>query len=435
MTATHDSRASLRLKGLELFAMRKWREAADKLSEGMNGAADDPQLIGALGICFSNLGEYENAENLFRKLRPPFHPFTAVNRAAHAVKRREYGKALEILSNTDRTLKARPDSEIQDVLACIILEMIVSVVVNDKNLKSLRPVKRDRLLKLTYLFMLPFFSSFDMLGQLFSKLGLANGTTVRKMIENFRQQCWVYGIQLKPDFIDAFLKLDHMEGYKKSNQVYRDTFHAYLDYWLGSGEDIRSLLLASQKPGDAHALYCLIREKRPSVILEIGTFVGFSTCIMAQAVRDNGIGTIYCIDPNLKHLSITYPLSHARTMLKKLDLDRHVQITEGFFSEPRGIDAHGIPVLGSQISEILPAIDLAFIDGDHSTPAVMQDFMMSLSRVKDKATVIFHDVRTWQTVRQGIFTIFQDASYRRSMRYFEFDPSGVDGLGFIEVSS
>ena len=51
--------------------------------------------------------------------------------------------------------------------------------------------------------------------------------------------------------------------------------------------------------GDAvFVLYSLVRAKRPQVIVEIGSARGRSTCALALACRQNGVGRVYAIDPH-----------------------------------------------------------------------------------------------------------------------------------------
>jgi len=155
---------------------------------------------------------------------------------------------------------------------------------------------------------------------------------------------------------------------------------------------------------------------------------------MAHALNDNGKGNIYCVDPNIEHLTIKKPLQHARNMLKKLNLESIVRIHTGFFSDPRETTVSNSPILGRKISDIVPPVDLALIDGDHATTAVLQDFMLLFPCLKPRSTVIFHDVKTWPTVRQGILTLFQDEIFKNHMQYFNFVPSGIDGLAVIEIN-
>ncbi len=46
---------------------------------------------------------------------------------------------------------------------------------------------------------------------------------------------------------------------------------------------------------DAMSYYCFIRMVRPSTIVEIGS--GFSTLVALEAIEQNGIGAIHCIEP------------------------------------------------------------------------------------------------------------------------------------------
>lgn len=82
---------------------------------------------------------------------------------------------------------------------------------------------------------------------------------------------------------------------------------------------------------------------------------------------------------------------------------------------------------------MLSPIDLAFIDGDHETIAVLQDFMLLWPHLSPDAADVFHDVKTWSTVRQAILTLFKDNRLNQILRYFEFTPSGVDALGMVEI--
>ena len=49
---------------------------------------------------------------------------------------------------------------------------------------------------------------------------------------------------------------------------------------------------------DCLFLYLLVREFRPKVILEIGTWIGSTALSMAEAVRRNGEGRVYTVDVN-----------------------------------------------------------------------------------------------------------------------------------------
>jgi len=379
------------------------------------------------------LGDLVRAAQLFEKLRPPIPPLAALNWAAVLAHRRKYSKALQILSRVDKSIKKKSRDDLRDLGTCFLFEDILQMISTNRYVKCSKLRRGSRLVKLTAPCIPILLSPFRILGSLSVKFGFSGGHTIQKLADSFQAQCWVSGFPIRPDFLAGELLIEQMKGYDLSYSVYRTILLEYLDYWISSRENIRDLLLATVKLEDALALYCIVRKKRPSIILEIGTFIGFSTCIMAKALEDNGEGIIHSIDPNLDYFSVTRPLSHAKNMLKTLKLDRYAQIHKGFFSEPREPSRLPIPVLGKTVCGIVPSVDLAFIDGDHATTALLQDFLLLLPSLKPHATVVFHDTKNWPSVRQAILTLFQDKIFEQQMRYFEVSPPGNDGIGLVEV--
>ena len=393
------------------------------------------QNLTSLGIRHLKEGKLDDALGAFERLNSPVPSIAALNWAAILTHRRNFGEALQVLSKVN--LKVNKEIEdnidnIMDIVACTVFDDILSVISERSSIGSWKFGKKKRLLKATSFAMSPFLKLLDTLGQLASKFGSLDGRTIQSLYNGFLEQCWIFGLPVKRDFISNHIYLEHMEGFKCSKNVYREIFLSYIDYWMFSREDIRDFLIASVKPADVHALYSMVREKKPSVILEIGTYVGFSTCIMAQAIKDNGQGNIYCVDPNIKHLSIEKPLLHTKNMLKNMKLDNYVNIYEGFFSHPKEIVDPEVAVLGTNAYEFLPPVDFAFIDGDHSTTAVLQDFMMVLPCLAKDATILIHDTNSSHSVRQGIQILLKDDILKNKIKYLEFIPSGINGLGVIE---
>jgi len=420
-------------KAIELFKQEHWTEAADMIEKSIGGSQTDQRMLTYLGLSYMKLGKYDAAESIFEKLTTTIPSLAASNWAGLLMIKGKYNEALQVLSKTHRSIQQGCLEEMIEADVCILMEDILSLITGSCDLESMKLGKRDRLLKLMTPGVLLFSATYGMLGRVFNKLKFPNGELIQKFVENFRNQCWAYGFQIKPDFLEKVYPLKEMKGFEDSLDVYNRIFLSYIKYWIDAKGDTNDLLLASVKPADAHALYCIVREKQPSVILEVGTFVGFSTSLMAQAVKDNGKGKIYCIDPNLKHLSVKSPLLHAKKMLEFLHLDEYVEMHEGFFSEPRGGTDPDKPVLGKKISDIVASVDLAFIDGDHATMAVLQDFMLVLPHMQKKSTVMFHDIKSCYTVRQGIITFLHDSIYKYLFRYFEVAPSAIDGIAFIEI--
>lgn len=45
-----------------------------------------------------------------------------------------------------------------------------------------------------------------------------------------------------------------------------------------------------------HLLYSLVRYRKPTLIVEAGTYRGHATCAMALACKQNGVGNVYSAD-------------------------------------------------------------------------------------------------------------------------------------------
>lgn len=120
-----------------------------------------------------------------------------------------------------------------------------------------------------------------------------------------------------------------------------------LDLYRKYSEDLRAArkeqkaLLAPGRPQlrpklddiEAELTYLLVREYRPAVVAEIGTFHGWSTTWLLRALRDNGEGELHSYDI----------VDHAcRSVPAELSADRwsfhHGDVRETSHLHPAGID-------------------------------------------------------------------------------------------------
>ena len=119
---------------------------------------------------------------------------------------------------------------------------------------------------------------------------------------------------------------------------------------------------------DAALYYSLIRRFRPRRIVEVGA--GHSTKLALRAVRDNGLGSILCIDP------------HPPPWLQPI---------------PGTIEIHRAPVQSTEDSlflELEPS-DILFIDGSHISKTgsdVNHLFLRVLPRLPAGVVVHIHDI-------------------------------------------
>ena len=80
-------------------------------------------------------------------------------------------------------------------------------------------------------------------------------------------------------------------------------------------------------------------------------------------------------------------------------------------------------------------IDLAFIDGDHSTACTLADFLSLKDYLNVHGVAVFHDAKSWPTVAQAIFIMWYDIFYytKSTSDIFAMDVRpGQDGLVALE---
>lgn len=123
-------------------------------------------------------------------------------------------------------------------------------------------------------------------------------------------------------------------------------------------------------------LKCLLEyANRAKVIVEIGTFEGKTTGILAKHCA----GTVYSIDPCFSgRLGVSYSQIIARTYCRQQRL-HNVEFIKGFSYEV----APGFN----------KSIDLLFIDADHSYDAIMRDWQDWVPKVRIGGIVALHDTR------------------------------------------
>lgn len=141
---------------------------------------------------------------------------------------------------------------------------------------------------------------------------------------------------------------------------------------------------------DSHyVLYAMTRAIKPNIVVEIGSARGKSTCTLALACRENGMGKVFAIDPHTPNdwtdVGITgdsYDFLKGR--LEHYRLQEWCEIIRS-------------TSLGASQNWTKP-IDMLFIDGDHTYEGVKSDFESFKPWLGENSIVMFHD-STWEYFR------------------------------------
>jgi predicted O-methyltransferase YrrM len=156
----------------------------------------------------------------------------------------------------------------------------------------------------------------------------------------------------------------------------------------------------------AWLLYGLCRSLKPITVVEIGSARGKSACYIGTALKHNGAGSLYAIDPhtptewNDNKSTDSYEMMRAN--LKKLGLQKIVTVLRLYSREA--------------IRRVPKPIDMLFIDGDHSYDGVKSDWETFIPFMSRYGVVVFHDT-IWDLQREHAY-------YREDMGVPQF----VEGL-------
>lgn len=168
---------------------------------------------------------------------------------------------------------------------------------------------------------------------------------------------------------------------------------------------IQAACRVSKWPKAALLLYFLIREFKPSTVLELGTNVGISSAYQAAALKLNG--------QNSKLITLEsspYRLKLAKELHKNLGLENIVYI-QGLFTE----------TLEKTLAEFNP-IDFAFIDGHHQYQPTLDYFDKIWKHSWANSIFVFDDIRWSDGMKQAWRELQAD---RRMSVVIDLNPMGI----------
>jgi predicted O-methyltransferase YrrM len=153
---------------------------------------------------------------------------------------------------------------------------------------------------------------------------------------------------------------------------------------------------ASLSPEAGLLLHSLVRNARPRVVLEVGTFCSVSTHWIAAALLENGYApgkdaVIHCFDdfgPIHKG-----PWRDAELLEGRLDFVKERLDKAGLLGFVRFHPGDSSTTIAAAHSELMGAggVDFAFIDGDHTVPGATADFIVTEPVLNTGGYVVVHD--------------------------------------------
>jgi len=127
--------------------------------------------------------------------------------------------------------------------------------------------------------------------------------------------------------------------------------------------------------GIRNLLYTLTLSLKPSAVLEIGTHIGHGAVVIGEALRLNGFGRLYTLEPQ-KHYQ-----QKATHYIQSARLDEYIEIVDGF-SYTREV---------RQFLESKGPFELVFVDGSHNYRDVIEELRWLWSIVAENGVVLLHD--------------------------------------------
>jgi cephalosporin hydroxylase len=183
---------------------------------------------------------------------------------------------------------------------------------------------------------------------------------------------------------------------------------------------------ALQRTWELQSLIAEVRRLRPSVVVEIGTHRGGTLVCWTMVAADGAhLVSIDLPSPAEGMGTTDRDLAHVRSVLRKgqrltaIRADSHQPSTLSHLQA--ALEGH--------------AVDLLWIDGDHSDSGVRQDFTMYMPLVRAGGLIAFHDINASDDVPGNqVHHFWRELKDRYVTReYIDRDwPGGGMGIGVVE---
>lgn len=129
-------------------------------------------------------------------------------------------------------------------------------------------------------------------------------------------------------------------------------------------------------------LAAIVRATKPEIVIETGSYKGFSTLMIASALKRNERGHLYTIDINDWKVSEECQRFELDSFVTFIKADSRLALRE--------------------LAKKIQKVDFLWLDADHTMQSVLDEVAASTSLIKPGTILAFHDTILFPEERQAI---------------------------------
>lgn len=194
----------------------------------------------------------------------------------------------------------------------------------------------------------------------------------------------------------------------EQQRQFRESVEAMYGHKDLSGDIITHSISGSIKIMDALALARAVTAEQPKKILEVGSFLGFSTRVLMDASEPFS-SSVTSVDPRIRHRIF----DDIKTHVTSFNPQDRLTCRDAFFCrpleplyydyltyEPIHTEEEALAILDAieVIEEPFGSFDFAFIDGDHSYVATVENLLLAAQMMEPGSLIVLHDAISWPDV-------------------------------------
>ena len=170
-------------------------------------------------------------------------------------------------------------------------------------------------------------------------------------------------------------------------------------FWL---EHFKDMMIFSHLTLEEKKLLLTLSEKNNGIIVEIGSYLGSSSCFLAAGLQNNDNSTLYCIDTWGNHCMIYDEDDNKdNNLVEKDTYAEFLKNTNKYKKKIKTLRGWSFEVV-KHFEENGIKIDMLFIDGDHDYEGVKKDWEDYSKHLNKNAIIVFHDTGWATGVRKVI---------------------------------